>query len=68
MATEQTGARVRGEKLAFGQSQAEAAPTEAAVMAHLAKGNSPPTRVKILAKKTARPHLPPPALRAAVFG
>ena len=55
MATEQTGARVRGEKLAFGQSQAEAAPTEAAVMAHLAKGNSPPTRVKILAKKTARP-------------
>lgn len=60
--------RVRGEKLAFRQSQAEAAPTEAAVMAHLAKGNSPPTRVKIVAKKTARPHLPPPALRAAVFG
>jgi len=56
------------EKVAFGQSHAETAPTEAAVMAHLTKGNSPPTRVKIVAKKTARPHLPPPALRAAVFG
>ena len=62
------GTGVSGEKVAFGQSHAETAPMEAAVMAHLAKGNSPSTRVKIVAKKTAWPHLPPPALRAAVFG